>query len=111
MAECIFCKIVERAIPSDIVYEDDDVLAFNDISPAAPCHVLFIPKQHVATLNEVDEPALLAKLMLAARGHAQNLGYAERGYRLIINCNAEGGQTVYHLHLHLLAGRQLRMLG
>ena len=111
MAECIFCKIVERAIPADIVYEDDAIVAFNDISPQAPCHVLFIPKQHVATVNDVDDPALLGKLLIAARVHASGLGFAERGYRLVINCNGEGGQTVYHLHAHLLAGRQLRVLG
>ena len=111
MAECIFCKIVERAIPADIVHEDDDVVAFNDISPQAPCHVLFIPKRHVATINDLDDAALLAKLMFAARAHAQRLGFAASGYRLVLNCNADGGQTVYHLHLHLLAGRQLRILG
>ena len=111
LAECIFCKIVDRGIPSDIVYEDDAVLAFNDISPQAPCHVQFIPKQHVSTVNDVDDAALLGKLVFAARAHAKRLGFAERGYRLVMNCNGDGGQTVYHLHLHLLAGRQLRVLG
>ena len=111
MADCIFCKIVDRAIPSDIVYEDDDVVGFNDINAQAPCHVLFIPRRHVATINEIDDAALLAKVLFAARAHAAVLGFAERGYRLVINCNAEGGQTVYHLHVHLLAGRQLRGLG
>ena len=110
-ADCLFCKIVDRAIPAAIVHEDDDVVAFNDINPQAPCHVLFIPKRHVATVNDLDDAALLGKLLFAARAHVQRLGFAERGYRLVINCNAEGGQTVYHLHVHLLAGRQLRALG
>ena len=111
MAECIFCKIVDRSIPSAIVHEDNEVVGFNDVNPQAPCHVLFIPKRHVANINDLEDAALVSKLVFAARAHAQRLGFADRGYRLVVNCNAEGGQTVYHLHLHLLAGRQLRALG
>ena len=111
MADCIFCKIVDRAIPAKIAFEDDEILAFHDISPQAPVHIQFIPKRHVATVNELDDPALLARLVFAARDQARALGVADAGYRLIMNCNGDGGQTVYHLHLHLLAGRPLRMLG
>ncbi len=111
--ECLFCKVVAREIPGDIVYEDDEVLAFNDISPQAPTHILIIPKQHVATVNEVSEEGtgVFGTLIAAAKRLAASRGIDESGYRLIMNCNAEGGQTVYHLHLHLLGGRQLRGLG
>ena len=110
---CIFCKIVARQIPGDIVFEDDEILAFNDISPQAPVHMLIIPKRHVATVNELTDgdAALIGRLTLRARAIATARHIAESGYRLIVNCNAEGGQTVYHVHLHLLGGRQLRGLG
>ena len=111
MADCIFCKIIERALPAKIVHEDDDIVAFADISPQAPVHVQFIPKRHVATIDELDDPALLAKLVFAARDHARKLGVTDAGYRLVMNCHPAGGQTVYHRHLHLLAGRALRVLG
>lgn len=111
MSDCIFCKIIERALPAKVVYEDDDIVAFADISPQAPVHLQFIPKRHVASIDELDDPALLSKLVFAARDHARKLGVTDAGYRLIMNCNADGGQTVYHLHLHLLAGRALRALG
>ena len=110
---CLFCKIVAREIASDFVYEDDDVVAFNDISPQAPTHVLIIPKRHVATVNEVADAdaAVFGRLVLCARSIAKMRGIAESGYRLIFNCNSGAGQTIYHLHLHLLGGRQLRALG
>ncbi len=112
-ANCIFCKIVDRAIPGDIVYEDDELLAFNDVSPQAPVHVLIIPKVHIASVNDVPEgdAIVIAKLTTCARALAKARGIDESGYRLIMNCNAEGGQTVFHLHMHLLGGRQLRGLG
>jgi len=109
MADTIFSKIIRREIPAQIVYEDEDVLAFRDINPQAPVHVLFIPKQAVATLNDLDEgnAAVMTKLFLAAAKFAKQEGFAEDGYRCVINCNGHGGQTVFHVHLHLLAGRQL----
>lgn len=109
MSETIFSKIIRREIPADIVYEDDDVLAFTDLNPQAPTHVLFIPKQPIASLDtaESGDAELLGKLMLATAAYARQLGIAEEGYRVVINCNQRGGQTVYHLHLHLLGGRDM----
>ena len=111
--DCLFCKIINRELPSEIVFEDDELLAFNDISPQAPTHMLIIPKVHVATVNELTEDHLdlPGKLVLRARALARENGFADSGYRLVLNCNGEGGQTVYHLHLHLLGGRQMRGLG
>ncbi|MCB1683952.1 MAG: histidine triad nucleotide-binding protein [Pseudomonadales bacterium] len=111
--DCLFCKIVNRELPADIVFEDDGFIAFNDISPQAPTHLLIIPKKHFATVNDltvadIDVPG---GLILRAKALAVEKGIAESGYRLIFNCNAEGGQTVYHIHLHLLGGRQLKALG
>ena len=112
-ADCLFCKIVNRELPADIVYEDDELIAFNDISPQAPTHILIIPKSHVATLNELTESEidLPGRLVLRAKALAGENDIAESGYRLILNCNADGGQTVFHVHLHLLGGRQLTRLG
>jgi histidine triad (HIT) family protein len=112
MSDCIFCKIVEGSLPSTKVYEDDDVLAFRDIQPAAPVHVLIIPKKHIPTMNDVTEEdgALVAKIFAVARKIAADLGVAESGYRLVNNVNRDGGQIVYHLHVHLLAGRKLGAL-
>lgn len=109
MSDCLFCKIINGDIPSDKVYEDDNVLGFNDIGPQAPHHVLFIPKKHISTVNELDDgdAALVGKLVLAAKQHAGKLGVAEEGYRLVMNTNASAGQTVFHIHLHMLAGRPL----
>ena len=111
--DCLFCKIVNRELPADVVFEDDELVAFNDISPQAPTHTLIIPKRHIATLNDLTEAEinLPGEMILRARALADEKGIAESGYRLIMNCNAEGGQTVYHIHLHLLGGRQLRALG
>lgn len=109
MADTLFSKIIRREIPADIVYEDDEVLAFRDINPQAPVHVLFIPKRPIATLNDAGpaDAELLGKLVLAAVAYARQEGIAEEGYRVVINCNEHGGQTVYHLHFHLLGGRRL----
>jgi histidine triad (HIT) family protein len=109
MTDTLFAKIVRREIPADIVYEDDDVLAFRDINPQAPVHVLFIPKTPVATLDDLTDADALSvgKLVLAASRYAKAQGFAANGYRCVINCNRDGGQTVFHLHLHLLAGRQM----
>ncbi|MDE1892913.1 MAG: histidine triad nucleotide-binding protein [Pseudomonadota bacterium] len=109
MSDTIFSKIIRREIPADIVYENDDVLAFRDLNPQAPVHVLFIPKPPLATLNDAvaGDAGLLGKLLLAAAAYARQEGFAEQGYRTVINTNEDGGQTVYHLHLHLLAGRRM----
>lgn len=110
MADTIFDRIIRREIPADIVYEDANILAFRDVSPQAPVHVLFVPKKPLATLNDAgpEDAELLGRLLLAAAAYAKSEGFAEKGYRCLINCNEDGGQTVFHLHLHLLAGRKLR---
>ena len=110
MSDTIFGKIIRREISADIVYENDDVLAFRDLNPQAPVHVLFIPKRTIATLNDAGEADanLLGKLLLGAADYAKKEGFAEQGYRTVVNCNEDGGQTVFHLHVHLLAGRRLK---
>ena len=107
MTDCLFCKMVSGEITPDTIYEDDDVLAFRDINPQTPVHALVIPKQHVSTINDLDADSavLVGKMMMAAARIAQQEGFAEQGYRTIMNCNAHGGQTVFHIHLHLLGGR------
>ncbi len=110
MSDTLFGKIIRREIPADIVFEDDDVLGFRDIHPQAPLHVLFIPKrQPLPTLDAAgaDDALLLGKLLLAAAAFARSEGHADSGYRCVLNCNRDGGQTVFHLHIHLLAGRPL----
>ena len=109
MSDCIFCKIVNGDIPSDMVYEDDLVIGFRDLNSQAPHHYLLIPKQHIATINDVDQgnEAIMGRLYSAAAKLAKELGFDEAGYRVVMNCNGDGGQTVYHVHLHVLAGRQL----
>ena len=106
---CLFCRIAFGEIPVSTVYEDDEVLAFGDINPQAPLHVLVIPKRHLATLNDLSESdqALVGQLVRRAAAIAAEKGFAERGYRTVFNCNADAGQTVFHIHLHLLAGRTL----
>jgi len=106
---CIFCKIAGGEIPATKVYEDEDVLAFRDLHPQAPTHILVIPRKHIATVNDLDESdaVLIGKLFLAAKKIAANEGFAENGYRVVMNTNRDGGQTVFHIHLHLLAGRTL----
>ena len=110
MAETIFSKIINHELPADIVYEDDEVMAFRDISPQAPVHVLVIPKIEIATVNDIqpEQAELIGKMVLAAQKIAVDEGIAEDGYRLVINCNQHGCQEVFHLHLHLVGGRQLR---
>jgi len=109
MSDCLFCKMVSGEIKPDTVYEDENVLAFRDISPQAPHHVLVVPKRHISTLNDLDESdaQLVGQLSLAAAKVAEQEGVAEAGYRTVMNCNAAGGQTVFHIHMHVLAGRQL----
>jgi len=109
MTDCLFCKMVTREIKADIVFEDNDVLAFRDINPQAPLHVLIVPKQHISTLNDLQDAddALVGKLYLAAKKIAAENGVSDEGYRTVINCNEAAGQTVFHIHLHLLGGRQL----
>lgn len=109
MGDTLFGKIIRREIPADIVYEDEYLLAFRDINPQAPVHVLFIPKTPIATLNDLapEHAELVGRLLLAAAAYAKREGFAEAGYRTVFNCNVDGGQSVYHLHLHLLAGRRL----
>jgi histidine triad (HIT) family protein len=109
-SDCLFCRIVRHEIPADIVHEDGDLVAFRDINPQAPVHVLIIPKKHIATLNDLTagDGALVGKLVLAAQALARNEGIAEAGYRTLMNCNVHGGQSVFHLHLHLLGGRAMK---
>jgi len=105
----LFDKIINREIPADIVFENDNVLAFKDINPQAPVHVLFIPKIRINTINDIqdNQSQLIGQLFLAARDYAKQIGEDENGYRVVMNCNDNGQQTVYHIHLHFLAGRQL----
>lgn len=106
-AECLFCKMASGQIKATTVYEDNDVLAFKDISPQAPVHVLVIPKKHIATLNDLgqEDEGLIGKLLMAAVRIAKDSEIAKSGYRTVLNCNADAGQSVFHVHLHLLGGR------
>lgn len=109
MPDCLFCRIAKGEIPASLVYEDDELVAFNDINPQAPLHVLVIPRRHVATVNDLtaEDDGLVGKMLRRAAAIAAEKGYAARGYRTVFNCNREAGQTVFHIHLHLLAGRGL----
>jgi len=109
MSDCLFCKIIAGDIPSDKIYEDDNVYAFRDINPEAPLHALIIPKKHISSINEIetDDAETMGKLFLAAKTIAAEQGYSEAGYRTVMNCGEAAGQTVFHAHLHLLAGREL----
>ncbi len=109
MDDCLFCKMASGEIKPDVLYEDDDVLAFRDINPQAPVHILIIPKRHVSTLNDLEErdAGMIGKLFLAAKNLAAQEGIDEAGYRTLINCNEQGGQVVFHIHLHLLGGRRM----
>lgn len=106
--DCIFCKIVNGEIPCDKVYENELVLAFRDLHPQAPHHILIIPKQHISTINDFNEDNAesFSALGLAAKDIARELGTDENGYRVVVNCNGDGGQTVFHTHMHFMAGRQ-----
>ncbi len=109
MSDCIFCKIINKEIPSKIVYEDDDILAFEDINPLAKIHILLIPKKHIETAADLQEEdaAVIGKIYLVAKKIAEEKGMAEDGYRIVNNCKDFGGQEVYHIHFHLLGGEKL----
>jgi histidine triad (HIT) family protein len=109
MSNCLFCRIVAGEIPAKLAYEDKDVVAFYDINPQAPLHVLIIPRKHIASINDIqpEDAELVGKLYLAAQKIAATAGYAEEGYRVVMNCGEDAGQSVFHIHLHLLAGRHL----
>jgi histidine triad (HIT) family protein len=109
MPRCLFCRIVNREIPGSIVYEDDRLLAFDDVNPQAPTHVLIVPKRHIASLNELaaEDDGVIGQMVRRAAAIAKDRGLSERGYRTVFNTNRDGGQTVFHVHLHLLGGRSL----
>jgi len=109
MSDCLFCKIIAGHIPGAIVHQDDALVAFKDINPQAPLHVLIVPRRHIASLNDLtpEDDALVGSMLRCAAALAKQHGYADRGYRTVFNTNREAGQTVFHIHLHLLAGRAL----
>jgi histidine triad (HIT) family protein len=109
MTACLFCRIIAGEIPGAIVYRDDRVVAIKDINPQAPMHLLVLPVRHIATLNDLsaDDDGIVGEMVRRGAALAAEHGYAERGYRTVFNCNAEAGQTVFHIHLHVLAGRRL----
>ena len=106
---CVFCRIASGEIKADVVWQDEESIAFRDLGPQAPTHLLVIPRRHVATVNDLagSDAPMVGRLVLAAKDLAAKLGFAEAGYRLVLNCNAHGGQSVFHLHLHVLAGRPM----
>jgi histidine triad (HIT) family protein len=110
MTDCLFCKIVQKSIPAKIVYEDDQTLAFDDINPQAPVHTLIIPKKHIAAVQDCrdEESTLLAQLLVTCANVAKQKGLSESGYRIVTNTGRDAGQTVFHLHLHVLGGRHMR---
>ncbi len=108
MASCLFCRVATGDIPATIVKRSDGMLAFRDINPQAPTHLLVIPTHHVASLNDTSDSQLLGSLLIFARELAREVGIAEKGYRVVVNTNPDGGQTVFHLHLHVLGGRPMR---
>ena len=110
MDNCIFCKIISREIPSDIVYEDDKILAFKDVNPIAPVHVLIVPKEHIASAMDIndDNADVVAHIFKKASCIAEKMGVSENGFRIVNNCGKDGGQTVMHLHFHMLAGRSMK---
>ena len=107
--ECLFCKIINREIPATIRYEDDEIIAFDDINPQAPVHFLIVPKKHISTLNDIEEEdtELVGKLIRTAALLAKEMGIEQSGYRTLFNCNSDAGQIVYHIHLHMLGGKKL----
>lgn len=111
--DCIFCKIAAGELPSEIIYEDDDIIAFKDVNPVAPVHVLLIPKKHIPTLTDLEDEdvELIGRLHLAAAKVAEKMGVFEKGFRLVNNCRDDGGQVVYHLHFHLLGGKNMGGVG
>ena len=110
MADCLFCRIAEREIPASLVYEDDRLVAFNDINPQAPMHVLIVPRRHIATLNDLSagDDQIVGEMIRCAAAIARDRGVADQGYRTVFNCNAAAGQTVFHVHLHVIGGRPMR---
>ncbi|MBD3425951.1 MAG: HIT domain-containing protein [Candidatus Omnitrophica bacterium] len=106
--DCLFCKIIDKEIPADIVYEDDQMIAFKDINPKSPVHLLFIPKKHIANLNDVsdEDASLIGRILVKIKDLAGESDVAEKGYRVVINCNQDAGQEVFHIHVHLLGGRK-----
>ena len=110
MSNCIFCKIVAKTVPAKIVYEDEFVIAFEDINPQAPVHVLLVPKKHIATIIDAadEDMHIFGRMTKVAAEIARQRGISDRGFRVVTNCNPEGGQVVYHVHQHILGGRQLR---
>tara|TARA_R110002072_G_scaffold142853_5_gene288613 strand:+ start:15676 stop:16023 length:348 start_codon:yes stop_codon:yes gene_type:complete len=108
-SQCLFCRIIAGEIPSTTIYSDDHVYAFRDINPAAPAHILVIPRKHLSSIDDAqnEDEALLGKLMLSARAIARSEGLSEHGFRLVINTGDDGGQTVHHLHVHILGGRSM----
>lgn len=108
MSECIFCKIINREINSSIVYEDEEILAFNDINPQAPVHIILIPKKHIEKISDItpEDIELVGKLVFIAQRIAKERNISDSGYRLVFNCNKDAGQAVFHIHLHLLGGRK-----
>lgn len=110
VADCIFCKIVAGTLPAKIIYQDEKVIAFDDIYPKAPQHKLIVTRKHIATLNDIveDEKELLGHMIYVAKNLANELSIAEKGYRVVMNCNHDGGQIVYHIHLHLMGGRPMK---
>ena len=107
--DCLFCGIADKSIPADIVYEDERVVAFRDIDPKAPTHILVVPRKHIATLNDIEpeDHDLIGHILGTAKRLAADAGHSEDGFRVVMNCNEHGGQTVFHIHMHLLGGRQL----
>ncbi len=106
-ADCLFCRIIRREIPATIVFEDEHCVAFRDVGPKAPTHILVVPRQHISTLDDVTDPLLIGRVMSAAAEVARQEKIVEAGYRIVINTNAGGGQTVFHLHVHVLGGRRM----
>ena len=109
MEDCIFCKIIKKEIPSDIVYEDEGIIAFKDINPAAPIHILVIPKKHISSIVEIkkEDEAIIGRIYSVINKIAEDIGIKEKGFRVILNCGEDGGQEVKHIHFHLLAGKKL----
>lgn len=109
MDDCLFCKVAAKQIPAKVIFEDDKVIAFHDINPQAPLHLLVIPKLHIGKINDLQEEhaSLIGQMILTAQRLAQSEGIADTGYRLVMNCNDDGGQTVFHIHLHMLGGRAM----
>jgi len=109
VSDCLFCKILDGEIPCDKVYENDQVIAFRDVNPQAPTHILVIPRKHISTVNDLtaDDKNIVGEMVLAAQTVAKQEGIEESGYRLVMNCNEGAGQTVFHIHLHIMGGRRM----